>query len=284
MVLQPVRVRAAAAEAELKHDHPREAQLLAQPLDGRRDRAEVLRDERECAERVLDGAKELDAGTATPASRLRRFGALRYRPIRHEAAEVIDTHRVDELERAAEAFDPPAVAFGAHGAPVVERIRPQLAGRAERVGRRAGDRAALEELGARAVVRAALRDVDGEIAEDADAALTRICTQRFPLALEPHLIRDIPRKRCPVADPVRMTRDERLQLVRGDARVRLREKAVPRRERRRRLVRRAVLVRRAERENLPPRLPRRCEPVDEAVRVGVQPSARKRRRVQQNTG
>ena len=53
------------------------------------------------------------------------------------------------------------------------------------------ERAALEELGVSAVVGAVLGDVDRDVPEDADAALTGVPAQRIPLALEPHLIRDV---------------------------------------------------------------------------------------------
>ena len=80
-----------------------------------------------------------------------------------------------------------------------------------------------------------------------------------------------------------MTRDEVLELVAGDRRVGLGEQARRGGERGRGAVRRAELVRRPERQDLPPRLPGRLEPVDEAVRLVAEPAARQRGRVQEDS-
>src|SRR5439155_12590552 len=108
MVPRRVRVGARAAERPVEHHHPRETELVAQPVHGRRDQAEVLRDYRQLAERALDGAEELGARAAAPVAAPRRLVLLRDRPVGDEAAEVIDPRDVDELEHAAEALDPPA--------------------------------------------------------------------------------------------------------------------------------------------------------------------------------
>ena len=85
-------------------------------------------------------------GPRPPASARRGRVPRRDRPVRDEAAEVVDAREVDELEDAPEALDPPVVAGRAVHRPVVERVAPALAVRAQRVGRRAGDLAAREEL------------------------------------------------------------------------------------------------------------------------------------------
>ena len=79
-----------------------------------------------------------------------------------------------------------------------------------------------------------------------------------------------------------MPRDEVLGLRLGDLGVRLGEQPVPAREGRGGAVRRAVLVRRAEREHLPPRLPGRLEPVHEAVRLVAETPAGKRGGVEED--
>ena len=130
---------------------PGQAELVAQPLDRRRDHAEILGDQRQRPELALDGAEERRARAAPPAAAPRRRVALGDRPVGDEAAEVVDPREVDELERAPEALDPPAVAASRRmRRPVVERVAPELAGRAERVRRRARDHAAAEQLRMRA--------------------------------------------------------------------------------------------------------------------------------------
>src|SRR5439155_25288520 len=84
-------------------------------------------------------------------------------PVCDEAAEVVDPGKVDQLERTAQARDPPAVALPAVHVPVVERVAPELAVRAERVRRRARDLALLEQLGLRLVICALASDVDRDV-------------------------------------------------------------------------------------------------------------------------
>ena len=109
--------------------------------------------------------------------------------------------QVEERERPAQALDPPAVAVARRGVPVEERVAPVLAERAELVGRRAGDEPGQEELGVRALVDAALRDVDRHVADQADAPLGRVGAQRRPLAVEADLVVDAAARRRPVLDP-----------------------------------------------------------------------------------
>ena len=90
---------------------PGQPELVAQPLDRRRDHAEVLGDQRQLAElapRPRRRARGPGPRRQLPSSAVSR--AARHRPVRDEAAEVVDPRRVDELERAPEALDPPAVA------------------------------------------------------------------------------------------------------------------------------------------------------------------------------
>src|SRR5438270_665387 len=80
---------------------------------------------------------------------------------------------VDELEGAAEALDPPAVARRAVRMPCVERIAPVLAEPIQRIRRRTRDLASLEQLGMRDVLGAAGRDVDRHVPDQPHAALAR---------------------------------------------------------------------------------------------------------------
>ena len=95
------------------------------------------------------------AGAALPEPRDGGLGALRNRPVGDEAAEVVDPHQVDELEATPEALRPPAIPAPLQRRPVIERIPPELARGAERVGRRAGDETPPEELRMERVVGAA---------------------------------------------------------------------------------------------------------------------------------
>ena len=167
---------------------PGKPELLPQSDDRRRDHSEILGDERQLAELRLGGAEQLGTRACAPAAPLRGLVPGRDRPVRDEAAEMVDARHVDELEGAAQALDPPAVAGCAMRAPVVERIAPVLAALRQRVGRRARDLARAEELGVRDVLGASFGDVDRDVAEDAHAPLARVVAQRRPLALEANLV------------------------------------------------------------------------------------------------
>ena len=216
------------------------------------------------------GARRVEHGAArarAPSARREASRAPRgHRPVGREAAEVVDAGEVEELEGAAQALDPPAVAPAAQRGPVVDRVAPQLALVGEGVGRDAGHDVVAEELGPADVVGAAGRDVDGHVADQAHAALVGVHAQCRPLALEAHLVVDRPRaagEGRPVVDPEAVALAEVLALGRRHRRVGIGQEPAPRGEGRRRLVGRALAVGRAERQHLPPRLARRREPVDE---------------------
>ena len=108
---------------------------LAQAVDRRRDHAEVLGDQRQLAELARDRVEEVVPGAAPPAPGERGLRAAGHGPVGDEAAEVVDARRVDELERAPEALDPPAVA-GARASRASRRAGCPRAGRS-RSSRRA---------------------------------------------------------------------------------------------------------------------------------------------------
>src|SRR4051794_16109132 len=211
----------------MEHEHARQAELGAQALYRRCDRAEVLRDQRHVAELVAYRVEQLAAGSAAPDALARRPVPGFDGPVGDEAAEVVDSRRVDELERAPKAFDPPAVAGGALDVPVVERVAPQLAARAPVVGRHPRDDALLEELRPPLMVGPAGRHVDRQVADQPHAARTRIRAQRSPLALEADLRREraLARERRPRTRPERVPRHEALDLFARNVRVRLCEEA-----------------------------------------------------------
>ena len=188
-------------------------------------------------------------------------------------------------ERPREPPDPPVVAVAAQRRPVVERVAPQLALVGERVRRRARDGVVAEHPGVRAVVGRRRGDVDRDVTDQADAAIGGVRAQRGPLALEADLVGDraAAREARPVLDPAGLALAEVELLRLADGRRGLGEQARPGRERRARLVRRAVAVGRAERQHLPPRLAGVREPVDPGVRVPPEAPSGQRRRVELHT-
>ena len=256
-------------------------------VDRRRDVPEILGDHRQPAELALDRAEELGSRARPPAPALRRRVPRRNRPVGDVAAEVVDAAEVDELERAPKALAPPAVAGRAVDGPVVQRVPPALAGRAERVGRRPGDLAVREQLRPASEIGALVGHVDREVADQPD----RRARPRTPAAL-PTPARSAPGRRAPprpakrAQPPVqygwRATKSSISPAVTralGPG-----EELRRGRERRRRAVRRVEFVGRPERQNLPPRLACRGEPVDEPVGVAVELSGRERGRMEEDAG
>ena len=107
----------------------------------------------------------------------------------------------------------------------------------------------LEELGPGRVVRALVRHVDGEVADQADPTLVRVAPQRQPLALEADLVgeRAVARVRGPVCEPVPLPAEQGLDLLHGHGRLGLREQSLPAGEGGSGLVRRTGFVGRPER-------------------------------------
>ena len=255
---------------------------------GGRDHAEVLGDQRQVAERALDRAEELGARAAAPAAVARGRVPLRDRPVRDEAAEVVDPREVDELERRA------GSARSTSGSPSRDARASRRAGcpsaarsRSARPAARPRPRRARRARGHACDVGAVVGDVDRHVADQAHAARARVVAQRRPLALEAHLVgeRAARRRSAPSRRSSTEWRATKSSISRsetgasGSARSR-----GERGERRRRAVRRAELVGRPERQHLPPGLPRGREPVDEPVRLGAEAAAGQRRRMQEDSG
>ena len=286
MVRECVLTPGAAAEGELQDPHPGVPELLPQPVHRRRDHTEVLDDEGQVPELPLDDLEELPAGTATPPPTLRRRLVRPDRPVGDEAAEMVDPGHVHELEGATEALDPPAVSLGAAHRPAVERVPPELPVRVQEVRRRSRDLGPVEQLSVGDDICSVTSNVDREIADDPDAAVGGVRPQRAPLALEPDLIHGGARTReaLPIADPVPVTRAETLDLGRHHLGGGLCKQAAPGCERRDGVVGRPEAVGRHEREDLPPALPRRGEPVHEPLCLDAEPAARQRGGMEEDTG
>src|SRR5581483_3331994 len=150
----------------------------------------------------------------------------------------------EQVERPAQPLDPPAVAPASDRGPVVERVAPQLPAGGERVRWSARDRALLEELGMGAVIGAAGGDVDRDVAHEPHPALARVAPQLAPLALEPHLVgeRATAGEALPVADPPAVALAEVVELGLRDEGAWMSQQRRRGRERRARLVRRAIAI------------------------------------------
>src|SRR4029077_158355 len=83
--------------------------------------------------------EEFILGTIHPAAMNRRWLLSGNLPELLEAAEMIEANVIAGLCGPAQPTNPPVVASRAHGIPIVERIAPALAGRAESIRRHAGD-------------------------------------------------------------------------------------------------------------------------------------------------
>ena len=277
MVLGAVRTAGVAGvEAELQHARARQPERVPQAVHRRSYYPEVLGHQRQRRpKRARRGVEHGAARAALPVARQRLLRPDGDGPVGDEAAEVVDSRQIEQVECAPQALDPPAITPPPQRRPVVERVAPQLALVGERVGRHARHVTVLEQLGVGAVVGAAGRHVDGDVPHDAHVALGSMASQRAPLAIEAHLVRDGAARRhsLPVRDPVRVPVAEVELLRLRYGRARLGEQPGPGGERRARLVWRPVAVRRPERQHLPPRLPGIRQPVDEGVGLGAQAPA-----------
>ena len=157
---------------------PGKPTIAAQPRHRGRDDAEILGDDRQLAELARGRVEDRLARPAHPAPAARILRVRRHRPVRDEAAEVVDPRDVEQGERPAQTLGPPRVARALQRGPVVQRVAPQLALVGERVGRHARDDAVAKERRPCAVVGAAGRDVDRHVADEADPALVRVRAQR----------------------------------------------------------------------------------------------------------
>jgi hypothetical protein len=186
-------VSGVAAERELQHGHARETVALPQRLHLGRDDAQVLGHDGQRPQRAVQRVEERAARPLHPLAALGGPVAARHLPVRLEPAEVVEPHQVEQRERGAEARGPPGEPVTRHRVPAVDGVAPELAGRAEVVGRHARlhERPAvgsqLEELRVRPHVRAVVGDEDGHVAHHAHALRRAARAQGGPLAEEQEL-------------------------------------------------------------------------------------------------
>ena len=205
---------APGVEGELQDLHARVAGLLQQLVDLRRQKAQVLGDDRPIPDRILQGPEEIHAGSRHPGpvhGRVLLRGDL---IVGLEPAEMIDPDRVIEKEGMLHPGLPPGEIFRPVPVPVIDGIAPELAGRREGIRRAARhDRGPalliqLEEVRMAPGVRAVHGHIDGQVSDDPDIVAGRIALEGLPLAeehilheaVEPHLVQELS---VPLADGLR---------------------------------------------------------------------------------
>ena len=103
---------------------------------------------------------------------------------------MVQAHIVVQLEGAAQPLGPPHVAIMVHMAPAKGGVAPDLSGLGETVGRGAGNLCGrtriikLEHLGFTPGIGGVIRDVHGNIADNANAALVGVALELAPLAVK----------------------------------------------------------------------------------------------------
>ena len=189
-VVGQVGVIGVAVKGELQDLHAREAGAAQQAQHARIHLAEVLGDEGQRAEFARGGGKQLHARAAAPAAVLGRRCARVHLVVAVEAAEVVDADDVVKRKGGADAADPPGVALRLVRAPIVHGVAPQLAGRRKVVGRHPRHAAGgavfveFEEVRVGPHVGRVRRDVQRQVADDADAQPVDVGAQVRPLAAE----------------------------------------------------------------------------------------------------
>ena len=177
----------ARVKGELEDLHSREAGVLDQLRDARRQIAQVLRYEARVVEPVAQHAHEADSRPCAPLAVYRGGVAVGHRPVAVKAAEMVYAYDVVEVLRVLDAAYPPAIAVGFHMLPVVEGIAPELAVGREIVRRHARHsrrHIALvqqEALGVAPHVGAVQCDVYRDIADYLYAQRVDVLTQGVPL-------------------------------------------------------------------------------------------------------
>ena len=111
-------------------------------------------------------------------------------PVSFETPEMVEAHHIKKRKRGTEALNPPLVSAGSQHVPAIDRIPPKLSGSAEIIRRHAGNHGRLsliieiEQIGMSPDVRAVVRNIDGDIAHETDAALLAILPETLPLLEE----------------------------------------------------------------------------------------------------
>ncbi len=181
------------AEGELQHPHPRKPEALAQRRHFRGDLAQILGDQLRRSQRL----EQPGSRSRPPAAVLRGGLPGGDFPVSGEADEMVEPHGIEPRERLRESLEPPMEAGPLERLPIIERVPPALAGRAEVVGRDAGNHRGLtlrveeEQLPVGPDVGAVVGDEDGEVADQPDAQLVALVAQRLPVVVEEELFESV---------------------------------------------------------------------------------------------
>ncbi len=112
---------------ELQNVHSEKTAACKQGANAGSENAQVLGDKRQRSEFLECTLEQLDARSRHPGA-IGSGTSCGNRKIVMEAQEVIETHAVVQLERAAQTGKPPYVSVFAHMIPVVGGIAPNLSG------------------------------------------------------------------------------------------------------------------------------------------------------------
>src|SRR5579885_2470650 len=180
-------MRTGIAEAELQHSHARDAVVLAQGMNIRRNVTQIFGKERQPTKFLLQLVEQLIAWPIHPAAVNGRFLVRGDFPELREPAEMIEPDQVAGLRRPAQALHPPFESAPTHYIPVVKRIAPALACCAKRVRRNSRYHLSLKiltqtpKLALRPDIRAIVVHKDGDIADHANRFLRAVMPQGVPL-------------------------------------------------------------------------------------------------------
>src|SRR5699024_10214009 len=127
------------SETKLQHLHAGEAKLIAQTFYIRRDDTEVFGEDRQdFSELFFDRGEQSVSRSLDPLAVDGGLLAGRYGPVSFKATEMVDAQIVCQGELASDAADPPLISRLFMVIPVVKRISPELACRAEVIRRHSG--------------------------------------------------------------------------------------------------------------------------------------------------
>src|SRR5207249_9236647 len=98
------------------------------------DFAEILSNQRQISQLGLQMNEQVRSRPGYPSTLLGRLLAERHLPGGAEAAKVIESNDIDQLERRLHPVHPPGVAGLSHRLPVVVRVPPELTGLGKVIG------------------------------------------------------------------------------------------------------------------------------------------------------
>ena len=174
----------------MQHLHTRQAGLLQKLADLRGQIAQVLGDKLDVGELGGEDPDEVHTRPFYPAANSGGGLPVGHRPVALQAPEVVNAEDVVQPGGALDAADPPGVAVGLHGVPIVQGIAPELSIGGEVIGRNAGylgghvPLVQLESPGVGPHIGGVHGYINRQVADDADALFVGVGPQGLPLAEE----------------------------------------------------------------------------------------------------